>query len=691
MKLTHLLLSFFLVIGISLKAQDKFFKGIIQSSQEVPANASMAAGIVIVKYAPATKFLELWGNYSNLSATISGSHIHGPAAAGFNAGVLFSLTNSGGTDGSLTGAFTLTAAQEMTLLDGNMYVNVHSLSFTGGEARAQLLLAPDGQTEMFTARLQGAQEVPSNASTAVGSAIILVDKVVDSVYLTGTFTGLAAAASGAHVHSGPIGVNGSVIISLNFTAATSGTLHAAVGLNTANKASILGGNAYLNVHNANFPGGEIRGQVTAPSQTNFFTAMLQGSQEVPVNASAGLGTAIVNYNSSTKTLTLTGNYQNLTTAVTVSHVHGPAAPGTNAGVVFALNNTGGTSGTLSSTVVLTPIQESDLFAGNLYVNVHSVNFPGGELRGQLNGTNAGQVESYTVNLQGSQEVPANTSTASGSATVLLDKASNMVFVTGSFTGLAANATGAHIHDGAVGTNGPVVVGLSATPAMAGTISGSGKVSAEFAVKMINGLSYLNLHNASFPGGELRAQIGNLVLPVKLNYFNGYKERNKVVLIWETSAELNLNNFELEQQNELGNWVFKAAIAAKGGNVATKYSITDVPLSIAKGFAVYRLKMTDKDGKFVYSAIVRINVKKSGVGITVFNNPVINNQLNFIITGLQVNSRVGISIFDMAGRSLIKTMVPAIATNKIDISQLPAGIYKMMVNTGDEILQASFVK
>jgi len=243
----------------------------------------------------------------------------------------------------------------------------------------------------------------------------------------------------------------------------------------------------------------------------------------------------------------------------------------------------------------------------------------------------------------------------------------------------------------VGTNGPVVVALSATSAMAGTISGSVIVSAEFAVKMINGLSYLNLHNASFPGGELRAQIGNLVLPVKLNYFNGYKERNKVVLIWETSAELNLNNFELEQQNELGNWVFKAAIAAKGGNVATKYSITDVPLSIAKGFAVYRLKMTDKDGKFVYSAIVRINVKKSGVGITVFNNPVINNQLNFIITGLQVNSRVGISIFDMAGRSLIKTMVPAIATNKIDISQLPAGIYKMMVNTGDEILQASFVK
>ncbi len=691
MKLTHLLLSFFLLFGISLKAQDKFFKGIIQSSQEVPANSSLAAGVVIVKYVPATKFLELWGNYSNLSAAISASHIHGAAAAGSNAGVLFSLSNTGGTDGGLKGAFTLTAAQETMLLDGNMYVNVHNASFPGGEARAQLLPASDGQAEMFTANLQGTQQVPSNASTAFGAAIILVDKLIDSVYLTGAFTNLAAAASGAHVHSGSTGTNGPVFISLDFTAATSGTLHAATAVNSANKASILDGNAYVNVHNASFPGGEIRGQVTATSTDNYFTATLQGSQEVPANASTGSGTVIVNYNSSTKALVLTGSYQNLSSAASVSHVHGPAAPGTNAGVLFALTNTGGTSGTLSSSVLFTPTQELDLFAGNLYVNVHSVNFPGGELRGQLNGTNAGKVETYFVNLQGSQEVPANASTATASATVLLDKVSNMVFVTGSFSGLAANASAAHIHDGAVGANGPVVVALSVNSATAGTISGSGVVSPEFAVKMINGLSYLNLHNSSFPGGELRAQIGNQALPVKLSYFNAYKERSKVNLIWETSVELNLNNFEVEQQDASGNWVFKAAIAAKGGDIASKYSITDVPFSTPKGFAVYRLKMVDKDGKFVYSAVVRINIKKSGVGITVFNNPVINNQLNFLITGLQVNRRIAITIFDITGRSLIKKMVPAIASNQIDISKLPAGIYKMMVNTGDEILQASFVK
>lgn len=691
MKLTHLLLSIFLLFSISLKAQDKFFKGIIQSSQEVPANSSLAAGIVIVKYTPATKLLELWGNYSNLTAIISASHIHGAAAAGSNASVLFSLTNTGGTDGGLKGTFTLTAAQETILLDGNMYVNVHNASFPAGEARAQLLPASDGQAELFTAKLEGTQQVPSNASTAVGAAIILVDKLVDSVYLTGAFTGLSAAASGAHVHSGATGVNGAVFITLNFTAATSGTLYSAAGVNTANKASILGGNAYVNVHNASFPGGEIRGQIIAASTINYFTATLQGSQEVPANASTGLGTVIVNYNSSTKALVLTGNYQNLSSAATASHVHGPAAPGTNASVLFVLTNTGGTSGTLSSSVVLTPTQELDLFAGNLYVNVHSANFPGGELRGQLNGTNAGQVESYTVNLQGSQQVPANASTATGSATVLLDKVSNMVFVTGSFSGLAANASAAHIHDGAVGVNGPVVLSLSVTSATAGTISGSGIVTPEFAVKMINGLSYLNLHNASFPGGEIRAQIANKVLPVKLSYFNAYKERNKVNLIWETSVEFNLNNFELEQQNELGNWVLKATIDAKGGSNASKYNITDVPLVTSKSFAVYRLKMVDKDGKFDYSTIVRINVKKYGVGITVFNNPVINNQLNFLITGLQVNSKIAISILDITGRSLIKTMVPAIATNQIDINQLPAGIYKMIVNTGGEILQASFVK
>ena len=81
---------------------------------------------------------------------------------------------------------------------------------------------------------------------------------------------------------------------------------------------------------------------------------------------------------------------------------------------------------------------------------------------------------------GSKEVPANTSSASGTATVLLDKAASRVYVTGSFSGLTGGAaTAGHLHSGLVGVAGPVIVPLSVTAATAGTITGSGTVSAGF--------------------------------------------------------------------------------------------------------------------------------------------------------------------------------------------------------------------
>ena len=75
-----------------------------------------------------------------------------------------------------------------------------------------------------------------------------------------------------------------------------------------------------------------------------------------------------------------------------SHIHSPAAPGSNASVLINLTNTAGTSGTLTVSATLTAGQEADLLAGLMYVNVHNTSFPGGEIRGQLTTTTDGQTE-----------------------------------------------------------------------------------------------------------------------------------------------------------------------------------------------------------------------------------------------------------------------------------------------------------
>lgn len=683
----------FLFVAVIARSQTTYFKAVMDGSQEVPANASFASGVVIVKYDATTKSFQLTGDYQNLTTALSGSHVHSPAAPGATAGVLFAITNTGGTSGTLKASATLTLAQEADLVAGNMYVNVHSSTYTGGEIRGQLTSTTVGQTDYFTGRIQGAQEVPPNGSLAMGAVTTLLDKGTGMVYLTGSFTGLSANASGAHIHKANPTVDGPVIIALEITADTKGTIHVASAITPLDITLMTAGGTYVNIHNADYPGGEIRGQLVTESQMVYLKATLQGSQEVPANASTALGTVIVRYNTVTNRVELGGNYQNLTTSIVDAHVHGPAAPGNTAGVLVGLVSSLGTSGTLMGSFPLTEQEESDLLNGLLYVNVHNATYPGGEIRGQLTTTTSGdQTYYFTGALSGAQEVPANSSVGNGNVAVLLDKITNEVFVVGSFSDLTTAASASHIHGGAAGTTGGVVVGLPITLATEGTITGSAVVRSSFADSMVLGFSYINVHNATFTGGEVRAQLGNLILPVKLTYFNGFKQNNKVILNWESTEELNLKQYSIEQQNRQGSsWITKAVVSPRGGSLITKYSQADVPVIDGSNYAIYRLKMTDLDGKIAYSPILRLKLDKLAVALTVQTNPVANGQLKFMLTGLPFNKTAAVSVVDFSGRVVLRTFAFSVINNSIDITKLTAGIYKLVVQIEDTVLQQSFKK
>lgn len=114
-----------------------------------------------------------------------------------------------------------------------------------------------------------------------------------------------------------------------------------------------------------------------------FYAYLNSAQEVPTNASTGTGFARVFVNEAAGTFSFTVVFNGISSNQTASHIHAPAAIGLNAGVAVNLGAVGGTSGTINGTGVITPTQLAQLRAHQGYVNLHSTNFPGGEIRGQL--------------------------------------------------------------------------------------------------------------------------------------------------------------------------------------------------------------------------------------------------------------------------------------------------------------------
>ena len=420
---------------------------------------------------------------------------------------------------------------------------------------------------------------------------------------------------------------------------------------------------------------------------------MQGAQEVPPNASEARGTVIVQYDTSTKQLALLGDYQNLTTAITGSHIHGPfGPPGTNAGVLVTLTNTGGTTGTINGTATLTPAQEADLLAGNMYVNVHSGTYPGGEIRGQLIPTSAGETQLIMGSLNAGQSVatPPVSSSGTGNTMVVLDRLTNRLFLTGSFSGLTSNISNAHIHAGNTGTNGSVVVPLFYAGTTAGTLSGTSTIRATLTDSIINGLTYVNIHTSTYPSGEIRGQLGDLVLPVKLGYFNGYSQGNKVVLVWEALTEQQLKHYEVEQQNTAnGTWVKKQTVVAKGTSPAA-YKTEDLPENFNQRFVNYRLKMEDKDGRFNYSPIVKINIDQKEAILTIKPNPV-KDVLVYQVTGFAANNKADVSILDQNGRRVYYQTTSTFANQTVNVSSLARGVYTLVVKTNEQSLQTRFVK
>jgi len=160
-----------------------------------------------------------------------------------------------------------------------------------------LLTAPHAKADgIFTATLLGSNEVPSNASTATG--FITVTLTGDSLFVDETFSGLIGGpAAAAHIHccAGPGVAVGVAVPFIGFPAATSGTYShlfdltldgtytaafetahggTAAGAESALVAALFAGQTYANIHDATFPGGEIRGQLIQTPEPS--TLMLLG-------------------------------------------------------------------------------------------------------------------------------------------------------------------------------------------------------------------------------------------------------------------------------------------------------------------------------------------------------------------------------------------------------------------------------
>jgi hypothetical protein len=118
------------------------------------------------------------------------------------------------------------------------------------------------------------------------------------------------------------------------------------------------------------------------------------------------------------------------------------------------------------------------------------------------GAQVALAEDVKVALSGDQEVPAVSTQAKGSGTISVkdDKT-----VSGAITVSGLTPTAAHIHEGAAGKNGGVIIPLTKSGDGFSVPAGAKLTDAQYEA-FKKGDLYVNVHTAAHPGGEIRAQL-----------------------------------------------------------------------------------------------------------------------------------------------------------------------------------------
>jgi hypothetical protein len=246
-----------------------------------------------------------------------------------------------------------------------------------------LLSAAAGGTEIDANMLGIAEQPDLGDPDGTGSAVIRARTGQGRVCFKLDVQNLGTVAA-AHIHKGGPEESGPVVVTL--APPTSGSSTGCVAAPRIVVKDILANQAayYVNVHTADFQAGAVRGQLAPVAGIALFRSAMTGANEKPNPADAnGIGTGQFFVDADKGKLCYALSVKNITLPSLAAHIHkGDANTAGPVVIPFTAPNAQGVS---SACVTADATLLKDLVAnpGNYYSNVHTSQFAGGAVRGQL--------------------------------------------------------------------------------------------------------------------------------------------------------------------------------------------------------------------------------------------------------------------------------------------------------------------
>ena len=172
-----------------------------------------------------------------------------------------------------------------------------------------------------------------------------------------------------------------------------------------------------------------------------------------------------------------------------------------------------------------------------------------------------------------------------------------------------------------------------------------------------------------------------VLPLTWAYIRGEIKADGALISWGTVSESNTAQFYLEHSTDGIHFTTAGTLAAAGNsNTALQYSL--LHSGAVNGLNYYRIKQTDRDGRFTYSPIVKILNRKGNGKIVIAPNPASNEVTIYFDKPMAAGN---LRLYNSSGQMIsLQRIAEGSQQQKLDVSKLPAGIYQLQVQTATAV-------
>lgn len=193
-------------------------------------------------------------------------------------------------------------------------------------------------------------------------------------------------------------------------------------------------------------------------------------------------------------------------------------------------------------------------------------------------------------------------------------------------------------------------------------------------------------------GETMFQLNNQGLPAQIGSFGAVQNGKEIKVFWQTTSEKNCDSFTIEKSVDGNNWQPIGTVPSAGNSTVTlSYQFFDV--NPVAGANYYQLKTIGKDGKSFYSTVAVVYYSLAApTTINVFPNPV-KAQFTFTISGMDAKlmPRLDVNLISAGGQSVLQKKNLTGNTQTIDIANLSAGTYYLLVTINGVVSKVQVVK